>query len=219
LQETSPLRADVINGQLNELPTQEATKGELNSHFPVVRFHFDDPSQIGLVGVKHLLLGPIKSYDSPNDILDESRYYTNIPLNEQVVLELDQPGLSYFIVSIQFANDTTGVYSIVMDNKGTGTKSGDENYLEFKIDEGNEYNVLEDSDIDDITSDPIFQRIASNIICSDLKEYGFQVCQQGMTAAAPNINQSAFSQYPNSIFEDQNGDDEDDDNDDNDNDN
>lgn len=124
-----PLKADVIYGQLNEYPIQGATKGEFSSHYPVVRFQFDDPSQIGLVGIDNLLLGPIKSYDSPNDILDESRYYTNIPINEQVVLELEQPGLNYFIASVQFANDTTGIYSIIMDNKGTGTKSGDENYL------------------------------------------------------------------------------------------
>lgn len=66
-----------------------------------------------------MLLGPIKSYDTLNDILEESRYYTNVPLNEQVVLELDQPGLNYFIASVQFANNTIGVYSNIMDNKGS----------------------------------------------------------------------------------------------------
>jgi len=215
-----PPRSTVINGQLNEFPTPGATKGELNNYYPVVRFHFDDPGQAGLVGVRHLLLGPIKSYGTPSDILEESRYYTNIPLNEQVVLEMDQPGLNYFIASVQFANDTTGVYSNIMDNKAFGTKSSAEDYLEFKMDEGNDYNILEDSEIDDIQSDPIFQQMASNIICSDLKEYGFQVCQQG-AAAAPSFNQPSFSQNPNSIFEDQNAFDEDNDNgnDDNDDDN
>ncbi|MGH9977855.1 MAG: hypothetical protein ACRD8Z_18770, partial [Nitrososphaeraceae archaeon] len=89
-----PARANMINGQLQELNGQGETKGELSRFYPPVRFHFDDPSQIGLVGISHLLLGPIKSYDSPNEILEESRYYTNVPLNEQVVLELDQPGLN-----------------------------------------------------------------------------------------------------------------------------
>jgi hypothetical protein len=89
---------------------------------------------------------------------------------------LERSALNYFIAYVQFANDITGVYSVIMDNKRTGTKSADEDYLEFKIDEGKNYNVPEDSDID-VTSDPIFQQIASNIICSDLKEYGFQVCQ------------------------------------------
>ena len=78
-------------------------------------------------------------------------------------MELDQPGLNYFITSVQFANNTIGIYSNIMDNKGF-TKSSDEDFLDFKID---------DSDIDNIQSDPMFQQIASNIICSDLAEYGF----------------------------------------------
>ena len=200
-----PPRSTVVNGQLNEFPTPGATAGDLNSYYPVIRFHFDDPGQVGLLGVQHLLLGPIKSYDSPSDILEESRYYTNVPLNEQVVLEMDQPGLNYFIASVQFTNDTTGVYSNIMDNKAFGTKSAAEDYLEFKMDEGNDYNILEDSDIDNIQSDPIFQQIASDIICSDLREYGFQVCQQGAAVSASNMSQLTFSQ---SIFEDQNADDD-----------
>lgn len=208
-----PLNADVINGQLNEFVGQGATTGELYRFYPVVRFHFDDPSQIGLVKVKHLLLGPVKSYDSPGNILGDSRYYTDIPLNEQVVLELDQPGLNYFIASVQFTNGTTGVYTSIMDNQGHGTKSAAEDFLEYKMDQGEDYNILEDSDIDDIQTDPIFQQIASNIICSDLKEYGFQVCEQATApAATPDPNQPIF-QVPNSIFEDQDEDDDDDQND------
>lgn len=84
------------------------------------------------------------------------------------------------------------------------------------MDEGNNYIVLEDSDIDDITSNPIFQQMASNIICSDLADYGFQVCQQS-AAAAPSIDQQPFPQGTSSIFEEQNTgeDDENDDDDDN----
>lgn len=212
-------KANVINGQLNEFPTAGATKGELYNYYPVVRFHFDELGKVGLVGVDHLLLGPIKSYESPGDILEDARYYTNIPLNEQIVLELDQPGLNYFIASVQFANNTVGIYSNIMDNTGFGTKSSAEDYLDYKMDQGNNYNILEDVDIEDIQSDPVFQQIASNIICSDLKEYGFQICEQAaVPAATPDPDQPAF-QLPKSIFEaqdeDNNGDD-DDDNDDND---
>ncbi|MGI0042721.1 MAG: hypothetical protein ACRD47_03330 [Nitrososphaeraceae archaeon] len=209
-----PARANVISGQLQELNSQGETKGELSRFYSPVRFHFDDPSQIGLLGISHLLLGPIKSYDTPNDILEESRYYTNVPLNEQVVVELDQPGLNYFIASVQFANNTMGVYSNIMDNKGF-TKSSDEDFLDFKIDEGNDYIILDDSDIDNIQSDPLFQQIASNIICSDLAEYGFPVCQQP-TATTPSVNQPMLPQGVDSIFDDEDtSDDNDNDNDDN----
>jgi len=217
-----PQKANVINEQLKEFPTSGATKGELNSYYPVVRFHFDEPGKVGLVGINHLLLGPIKSYDSLGDILHDARYYTYIPLNEQVVLEIDQPGLNYFIASVQFANNTVGIYSNIMDNTGFGTKSSAEDYLDYKMDQGNNYNILEDTDIEDIQSDPVFQQIASNIICSDLKEYGFQICEQAaVPAATSDPNQPAF-QIPKSIFEEDedddddqdNGDDDDDDDDD-----
>jgi hypothetical protein len=77
------------------------------------------------VGIKHILLGPIKSYDSLSDIKLQDTIQTP-PLNEQVVLKLDQHGLNYFIISVQFAIDTTGIYSNIMDNKALGKVSSRE---------------------------------------------------------------------------------------------
>jgi hypothetical protein len=52
--------------------------------------------------------------------------------------------------------------------------------LNYRIDNGEQYNILDDSDIDDIQSDPTFQQFAK-IICSDLDNNGFQVCRQGLS--------------------------------------
>lgn len=134
--------------------------------------------------------GPIKSYDSPEDILEDANYWKNVPLNEQVVLEMNQPGPNYLVAAVQFANGTYGVYSAVMDVDASGSKSAGEDYLDFEMDEGADFNILDKSDIEDIQSDPGFQQAASNIICSDLNNNGFQVCQQG-TASTPNIDGSA----------------------------
>ncbi|MGC1134503.1 MAG: hypothetical protein WA941_16865, partial [Nitrososphaeraceae archaeon] len=87
-------------------------------------------------------------------------------------------------------------------------------------DRGEEYNILDDSDIDDIQSDPSFQQIASKIICSDLDNNGFQVCQQGLSADTPATgatedtigqNTSPPIAGTDSIFEDSDNDDKDDD--------
>ena len=69
-------------------------------------FHFNQPSQIGLGNVRHVLTGPIKSYGSPEDILEDANYWGHLPLNEQLVLEMNQPGLNYPVVAVQFANGT-----------------------------------------------------------------------------------------------------------------
>jgi hypothetical protein len=216
-----PLRYSTTTGESPvEMRSSGATTGELSDYYPVVRFHFDQPSQIGLVNVKHLLLGPVRNYDSPNDILGDSRYYSDVPLNEQIVLEMDSQGLNYFIAAVQFANGSQGVYSNVMDMNSIFTKSTSENQLDFRVDEGEVYNILDESDIDDIQADPNFQRIASNIVCSDLDNYGFQVCQQEVPTPTIPTDQTTSSSLDdtNSIFEDNddNGEDDDDDDDDDD---
>lgn len=181
-----PLRYSTTSeGSLTEIHSSGATTGELNDYYPVVMFHFDQPSQIGLVNIKHLLLGPIKNYESPNDILSDSRYFKDVPLNEQVLLEMDNPGLNYFISSVQFANGSQGVYSNIMDMGAIFTKATSEDQVDYRMDRGEEYNILDDSDIDDIQSDPSFQQIASRTICSDLDNNGFQVCRQSLSTDTP----------------------------------
>ena len=77
---------------------------------------------------------------------------------------------------MQFADGTTGIYSSVMDVDTQLTKSDGENILEFQMDEGADFNIIDKSDVEDIESDPAFQRVSSTIICSDLNNYGFRVC-------------------------------------------
>ena len=119
-----------------------------------------------------------------------------------------------------------------MNVDASNTKSSAEDFLDFQMDEGEDFNVVDKAEIGDIESDPQFQRAASAIICSDLDTYGFQVCR----AAAPSDPSMVESQQPSStasdditsLFdnggededeEDNNNGDDNDDNDDNDNDN
>jgi hypothetical protein len=96
-------------------------------------------------------------------------------------------------------------------HSASGSKSDGENYLDFKMEEGADLNILEDSDIEDIQSDPAFLKVVSNMICSDLNNYGFQVCQQGTESTpAATEQQPAFDNIV-SLFEDGNTDESDDD--------
>jgi hypothetical protein len=203
-----PLRFSITNGIMTDLTSSGSTKGDLNGWYPQVAFHFNEPSQIGLVNVRHVLTGPIKSYDSPEEILEDANYWENVPLNEQVVLEMNQPGLNYLVAAVQFANGTYGVYSGVMDvDVLLGSKSEGEDVLDYEMDRGAEYNILDKSEVEDIQSDPGFQRAASNIICSDLNDYGFQICQQDRTTSATATQQpSSSSDDLARLFEDGDGD-------------
>lgn len=185
-----PLESYITNGIVTDIASSGSTKGELNQWYPIVIFSFNEPSQIGLVNVGHVLSGPIKSYDAPEDILEEVNYWKDVPLNEQVVLEMNQPGLNYLVAAVQFANGTYGVYSGTMDVDASGSKSEGEDFLDFQMDEGSDFNILDKSDIEDIQSDPGFQQAASDIVCSELNKNGFQTCRQ-KPASTPNIEGSA----------------------------
>ena len=91
-----------------------------------------------------------------------------------------------------------------------GSKSEEEDIMDFEMDEGTEYNILDKSEIENIQTDPGFQRAVSNIICSDLNDYGFQVCQQDRITSDTTTQQPPSSSTDiTSLFEER---DEDDDN-------
>jgi hypothetical protein len=170
------LRSSITNGVAKELLSADSRKGQLYDWFPAVRFHFNDPSQVGLVNLKYVILSPIKSYDSIEDALGEVNYWNDVPLNEQVVLETNEPGLNSLIVSVRFADGTEGVYSAIIDVDAQLTKSDGEDYLDFQMDEDGDFKIIDKSDVEDIESDPVFHRVASTIMCSDLNNYGFRIC-------------------------------------------
>jgi hypothetical protein len=181
-----PLRTSIVNNEpIGELANASQDKGELGEYFPVVAFHFDKKPvgfEEGSTIVNHVLLGPIKSYDSADSVLSEANYWKDIPLDKKVALEIDHPGLHYFIASVQFANGTSGIYSGIMEVNATGIKPSTDESIQFQLGPANIASgvaKIEQSDMKASESDPVFQQIASRIICSDLSNNGFEVCETG----------------------------------------
>ena len=181
-----PLRASIVNNEpMGELANASQDKGKLGEYFPIVVFHLDEKPvgfETGSTIVKHVLVGPIKSYDSADSVLSEANYWKDIPLDKKVALETDHPGLHYFIASVQFANGTSGIYSGMMDVNATGIKPSADESIQFQLGPENVASgvaKIDQSDMKASESDPVFQQIASRIICSDLSNNGFEVCEVG----------------------------------------
>jgi hypothetical protein len=181
-----PLRASIVNNEsVGELANASKDKGELGEYFPIVVFHLDEKPvgfEEGSTIVNHVLLGPIKSYDSADSVLGEANYWKDIPLDKKIALETDHPGSHYFIASVQFANGTSGIYSGIMEVNATGIKPSADESIQFQLgpeDLASGVAKIDQSDMKASESDPIFQQIASRIICSDLSNNGFEVCEVG----------------------------------------
>jgi hypothetical protein len=181
-----PLRASIVNNEpIGELANASQDKGKLGEYFPVVVFHLDEKPvgfETGSTIVKHVLVGPIKPYESADSVLSEANYWQDIPLDKKVALETDHPGLHYFIASVQFANGTSGIYSGMMEVNATGIKPSADESIQFQLGPENVASgvaKIDQSDMKASESDPVFQQIASRIICSDLSNNGFEVCEVG----------------------------------------
>jgi hypothetical protein len=181
-----PLRASIINNErVGELADASQNRGKLGEYFPIVVFHLDaQPVEFekGSTIIKHVLMGQIKPYDSTDDVLEEANYWKDIPLDKKVALELDHPGLHYFVAAVEFANGTSGIYSGKMDANVIGIKPSFGEFIQFQLGLGETssgIDKIEQSDIDTSLSDPPFQRVASEIICADLSDNGFRVCNEG----------------------------------------
>ena len=208
------LRSSIINGKpTEELIASNPEQGKLAEYFPIVAFHFMTQPigfQEGDVLAKHILIGPIKSYDSADIVIDEANYWKDIPLNKKVALEIDHPGPHYLIASVQFANDTYGIYSGVMDVSAVGIKPSSDESMQFQLDGTSmtsEVLKIEQSDMAVSKSDPTFQRIASRIVCSDLSGNGFDVCEDGVEETILEDRENNDSDDDNNRDDDESDDD------------
>lgn len=68
---------------------------------------------------------------------------------------------------------------------------------------------IEQSDMEAIESDPVFQQIASRIVCSDLSDNGFEVCENGNEEAVLQDRENNDGDEDNSKDDDESDDDTD----------
>lgn len=219
-----PLRFVTDNsGVTTETTTTGVPEGSFHGYNPSLTFHFVERPNIGIVKINDLIMGQIKTYDSLSAILEGSQYWKDIPLNDEVVLRLDNAGLHYLVTSVQFSNGTTGIYSSVIDvEPDQSSKSTSDSQFEREQDNGANYNVIDSLDVEDILNNPVFYQKSSALICSHLSLYGFKICEEGVQDPINNENLDTISitDSNNEEENDENDEDEDEDenNDDNDND-
>ena len=209
------LRSTVNGSQATVADLSSSRAGELYDWNPVVTFGFEERAKVGLLNINQLLIGPIKSYESKEDILEQAVYYQNIPINEEVVMPVDSKGLNYVIASVMFSNGNSGIYSSVVNVDASGTKSAADDYLDYRIDQGEAFNILDDTNIEDVENSPVFLAISSQVICSELKENGFDVCGSNTeTIGDDTITISSESDNSDESDNGNNDEDNEDDNDD-----
>ncbi|MDN5846717.1 MAG: hypothetical protein L0H53_10640 [Candidatus Nitrosocosmicus sp.] len=199
------------SGTATETTTTGVPEGSFFGYNPLLTFHFVERPNIGIIKINDLIMGQIKTYDSLSAILEGSQYWKDIPLNDEVVLRLDNAGLHYLVTSVQFSNGTTGIYSSVINvESDQRSKSDSDSQFEREQDDGATYNIIDSLNVEDILNNPVFYQKSSALICSHLSLYGFKICEEGVQNPLNNENLDTIS-----IIDGNNEDDENDNNDEN----
>jgi hypothetical protein len=149
---------------------------EISDWNPKMIFQFMEGSETSLINIKQVLIGQIKQYSSPEDILEQATLWQKVPLNQEVVLKLPDKGINFMIVQAQFTNGVTGIYSGMFDLKTILDKASDADLLKDDLKENRDWKIMK-SIKSNLNKDVEFWQVAQEIACNDLKEFGFESCQ------------------------------------------
>ena len=149
---------------------------KLRDYTPKFTFQFIEGSNAGLQVVKSVLIGQIKSYDSIEDALTNAKLWRNIPLNEQTVLRLDNKGLNFMIVEVDFTNSLFGLYSGVFDMQTSLDKGFFNDRLRDDLREDKSLQVASTSEHN--AKKELYWAAVKPLICNNLESFGFEVCKK-----------------------------------------
>jgi hypothetical protein len=172
------LRAMINDGNVTFKNNYEKAGAAVDDWNPFFILEF--PSQdfkLGLLRVNNLAIGQIKLYDDPVQMLKNVQYWKSIPLNEGVVLKLDNRGTNVIIVEAQFSNGVSGVYAGGFVVQTSQSKS--EASKSFNSDRPADRKlVIRESQIplDFATNNKAFWTASEKVFCDALRSSGFHVC-------------------------------------------
>jgi PsbP-like protein len=131
------------------------------------------------------LLGEIKPYNNLSDALESAYLFKDVLLNKDTVLELQNLGLTYMVIEVQFANGMSGIYATAFDNDHSFGDSKDIAYRQTLEEKNKEIgrDTLNSSNVENIRGDP-FLAISQSVMCHITLKYGFQVCDEAKEGKA-----------------------------------
>jgi hypothetical protein len=173
------LRSLINNGNVTVKEDFKTASSEVSNWNPALMFELPHQQlKLGLINIKNLIIGQIKLYDSPIQMMKSVQYWKNVPLNEEVVLRLDKRGTNFILAEVQFSNGASALYGGVLNVDVSETK--DNAAYWFNKDRPQDRKlIVKESKIPqnfEATVEKAFWQAARDSYCSVLKNDGFYVC-------------------------------------------
>ena len=125
-----------------------------------------------------MIIGQNKLYKNPNQILNNVQYWKDVPLNEEVVLRLDNRGSNFILSEVLFSNGVSALYGGELNVDASETKSNAKYWFKKDRPEDRKLIVKESNLPKDFEASPeqLFWQAAQESFCSALSQNGFHVC-------------------------------------------
>jgi hypothetical protein len=120
----------------------------------------------------NLIIGQLQDFDNFDELLEQARVYSDVPINETFILDLPNNDVSFMQLQIPYSDGTTGIYYGLFD----GNQQGDKSEINLRLNPESTLKILEsDSAIDIKTNEQLFN-VTNTLVCNDIYKLGYEKC-------------------------------------------
>ena len=121
----------------------------------------------------NLIVGQLQDSDNFDELLDQARIYSNVPINKTFILDLPHKEISFMELQIPFSNGTFGVYYGLYD----GNQEGDKADINLRLNPESSLKILESESAIDIKTNEQLYNVTKTLACNDLYKLGYEKCK------------------------------------------
>ena len=121
----------------------------------------------------NLIVGQLEDFDNFDDLLNQARLYSDVPINRTFILDLPHKDISFMQLQILFPNGTSGIYYGLFD----GNQQGDKSEINLRLNPESTLKILDSDSAIDIKTNELLYNVTKTLACNDLFKLGYDKCQ------------------------------------------
>ncbi len=121
----------------------------------------------------NVIVGQLQDFDDFDELLDQARIYSNVPVNKTFILDLPTKDVSFMQLQIPFQNGTSGIYYGLYD----GNQQGDKSEIDLRLNPESSLKILDSDSAINIKTNEQLYNVTNTLVCNDIYKLGYEKCQ------------------------------------------
>lgn len=121
----------------------------------------------------NLIVGQLQDFDNFDELLEQARIYSDVPVNQTFILDLPNKDVSFMQLQIPYSDGRTGIYYGIFD----GNQQGDKSEINLRLNPESNLKILESDSAIDIKTKEQLYNVTYSLVCNDIYKLGYEKCQ------------------------------------------